>query len=160
MIFTLQPLLPKERIPGTHSTGGWVGPRTSWAVSKQRKISCPCQDFNPKTSSSSYHCYNKQDNPMHIFHNKVAVVTEVQGRFPFRSYSGNNARGGKHILTHHGPLYNTCILRIRLPCIKYFIHDTSKCTFHIHKYNFMSLPHVMASFMPSSGRSVPRFKTY
>jgi len=39
--------IPRERAPGTHWIGGWVGPRDSlYAVSK-RKIPGPCQELNP-----------------------------------------------------------------------------------------------------------------
>jgi hypothetical protein len=37
---------PRERAPGIHWIGGWVGPRTSLDMLK-RKISSPHQDLNP-----------------------------------------------------------------------------------------------------------------
>jgi hypothetical protein len=39
----------RERVPGTHWTGGWVGPRTGLDAVVKRKI--PCQDSNPRSSS-------------------------------------------------------------------------------------------------------------
>jgi hypothetical protein len=43
---------PRERAPGTHSIGGWVGPRAGMdtAVLK-REIPSPCWDSNPRSSS-------------------------------------------------------------------------------------------------------------
>jgi hypothetical protein len=40
-------LPPGERIPGTHCTGGWVGPRAGLDTEARRKILCPCRGSNP-----------------------------------------------------------------------------------------------------------------
>jgi hypothetical protein len=40
---------PVERAPGTHSIGGWVGPRASPDTVVKRKILSPCQELNPGT---------------------------------------------------------------------------------------------------------------
>jgi hypothetical protein len=38
---------PGERTPGTHSTGGWVGPRAGLDTEARGKILCPCRGSNP-----------------------------------------------------------------------------------------------------------------
>jgi hypothetical protein len=38
---------PGERNPGTHCTGGWVGPRTGRGTEVRGKILCPRQGSNP-----------------------------------------------------------------------------------------------------------------
>jgi hypothetical protein len=36
-----------ERTPGTHCTGGWVGPRAGLDTEVRGKILCPCRGSNP-----------------------------------------------------------------------------------------------------------------
>jgi hypothetical protein len=36
-----------ERAPGTHWTGGWVGPRAGLDIVEKRKISCHYRESNP-----------------------------------------------------------------------------------------------------------------
>jgi hypothetical protein len=38
---------PEERTPGTHCTGGWVGPRAGLDVKARGKILCLCRGSNP-----------------------------------------------------------------------------------------------------------------
>jgi hypothetical protein len=38
---------PGERTPGTHCTGGWVGPRAGLDAETRRKILCLCRRSNP-----------------------------------------------------------------------------------------------------------------
>jgi hypothetical protein len=38
---------PGERTPGTHCTGGWVGPRAGLETEARGKILCPCRGSNP-----------------------------------------------------------------------------------------------------------------
>jgi hypothetical protein len=38
---------PGERTPGTHCTGGWVGPRAGLDTEGRGKILCPCRGLNP-----------------------------------------------------------------------------------------------------------------
>jgi hypothetical protein len=40
---------PRERAPGTHSTGGWVGPRAVLDAVVRRKIPSPRWESNPRT---------------------------------------------------------------------------------------------------------------
>jgi hypothetical protein len=42
---------PRERDPGTHQTGGQMGPRASLDMAMKRKIPSPCWDSNPWSSS-------------------------------------------------------------------------------------------------------------
>jgi hypothetical protein len=45
---TLRPrFTPGERTPGTHWTGGWVGPRAGLDKEVKGKILCPCRGSNP-----------------------------------------------------------------------------------------------------------------
>jgi hypothetical protein len=44
---------PKERAPGTHWIGGWMGPRASVDTAVRRKIPNPCRDSNPYHPASS-----------------------------------------------------------------------------------------------------------
>jgi hypothetical protein len=38
---------PGERTPGTHCTGGWVGPRAGLDTEARGKILCLCRESNP-----------------------------------------------------------------------------------------------------------------
>jgi hypothetical protein len=48
--FTPRPLYPKERAPGTHWIGGWVGPRAVLDAVVKRKVPSPCRDSNHRSS--------------------------------------------------------------------------------------------------------------
>jgi hypothetical protein len=37
---------PGERTPGTHCTGGWVGPRAGLDTDATGKLLCPCRGWN------------------------------------------------------------------------------------------------------------------
>jgi hypothetical protein len=39
--------LHRGKDPGTHCTGGWVGPRTALDTEVRGKILCPCRGSNP-----------------------------------------------------------------------------------------------------------------
>jgi hypothetical protein len=50
MSFTSRPLYPKEKSPGTHSIGGWVGLRAGLeAVEKRKTFTLP--EIEPRPSS-------------------------------------------------------------------------------------------------------------
>jgi hypothetical protein len=40
-------LYPRGRDPGTHCTGGWVGPRAGLDTEDRGKFLCPCRGSNP-----------------------------------------------------------------------------------------------------------------
>jgi hypothetical protein len=42
-------LPPSKKAPGTHWTGGWVGPTAGLGTVVKRKISSPCWELNPRT---------------------------------------------------------------------------------------------------------------
>jgi hypothetical protein len=42
---------PRERAPGTHWIGGWVGPRAGLDAVVERKIPSPCRESNPRTAT-------------------------------------------------------------------------------------------------------------
>jgi hypothetical protein len=46
---TPRPLYPRERAPGTHWIGGWVGPRAGLDGVVKRKIPSPRRESNPRT---------------------------------------------------------------------------------------------------------------
>jgi hypothetical protein len=49
--FTLLPLYsPREKAPGTHCVGEWVGPRAGLGVKEKGKVFCPCLKSNPNSS--------------------------------------------------------------------------------------------------------------
>jgi len=50
--------LNPENKPGTHWTGGWLGPRADRDDLQERKISCPWRDPKPIPSNPHVHYYN------------------------------------------------------------------------------------------------------
>ena len=55
--FAPRSLCPRERNPGTHWIGGWVGPRAGMDGFGEEKISCSCRDSNHERSIS-YPCHH------------------------------------------------------------------------------------------------------
>jgi hypothetical protein len=47
--FTLRPLYPKEKPPGTHWIGGCFGPRAALGAVVKRRILSPTRESNPRT---------------------------------------------------------------------------------------------------------------
>jgi hypothetical protein len=45
--FTPGRFTPRERAPGTHWIGGWLGPRAGLDIVTKRKIPSPCRESNP-----------------------------------------------------------------------------------------------------------------
>jgi hypothetical protein len=39
----------RERAPGTHRIGGWMGPKAGLDAVAKRKIPTPCRESNPRT---------------------------------------------------------------------------------------------------------------
>jgi hypothetical protein len=48
-------LTPRERAPGTHWIGSWVGPRAVLDAAVKRKIPSPLQESNPRTPIAGIH---------------------------------------------------------------------------------------------------------
>jgi hypothetical protein len=48
---------PRERTPGTHWIGGWVGLRAGLDVGARREILCPCQESNSDRPARSQTLY-------------------------------------------------------------------------------------------------------
>jgi hypothetical protein len=47
----LAALISGEISPGTHCTGGWVGPKTNLDAMEKRKIFGPCRESNSNSSA-------------------------------------------------------------------------------------------------------------
>jgi hypothetical protein len=45
------PFIPREKAPGTHWIGGWVGPGAGLDAVMNGKIPSPCRDSNPRSAS-------------------------------------------------------------------------------------------------------------
>jgi hypothetical protein len=43
----------RERAPGAHWIGGWMGPSTGLDAVEKRRISCPCWEANPSSPAHS-----------------------------------------------------------------------------------------------------------
>jgi hypothetical protein len=83
--FTPRPLYPRERAPGTHWIGGWVGPRAVLDAVVNRNIPSPRRETNPRTRIAqpvAQRCTNfTQSNGMPIL--ARAVRLNATGPFPF-----------------------------------------------------------------------------
>jgi hypothetical protein len=63
---TLYP--PRERTPGTHWIGGWMGLRAGLDTGARRKIFCPCRGLNPDrpAHSQTLYCLRKYEGEVLI----------------------------------------------------------------------------------------------
>jgi hypothetical protein len=102
LVVSIMPWLrftPGERTPGTHWTGGWVGPRASLDAETGRKIFCLCRGSNPgrPLRSQSLHLLSypgskrsiKTNSKRHEKHPKRARLSSVndkQYKWAFFSY--------------------------------------------------------------------------
>jgi hypothetical protein len=50
-------LYPRGKDPGTHCTGGWVGPKAGLDAGARRKILCLCRGLNPDRPARSQTLY-------------------------------------------------------------------------------------------------------
>jgi hypothetical protein len=57
----------RDRVPGTHSTGGWVGPRASLDAVAKRKISSRCRESNPDPYVIKIRCGMRLQISMNYF---------------------------------------------------------------------------------------------
>jgi hypothetical protein len=60
---------PRERTPGTHWTGGWVGPRAGLDTEARGKILCPRRGFNPIVNKLvfSFLLQNNKSEHLHVW---------------------------------------------------------------------------------------------
>jgi hypothetical protein len=88
---------PGERTPGTHCTGGWVGPRAGLDKEARGKILCRCRDSNPDRPvvQPVVRHYTAWANPTPNYNSYLTVKTkqshdipmEAQGERIYSSYS-------------------------------------------------------------------------
>jgi hypothetical protein len=153
--FTPKPLYPWKEypVPSPQETG-WA-PEPVWRFWRTNFL--PCQDLNPKHPA---HGTAAIPNEPSNFLQQCGCDDISLGKVSTWFLSAGKVNGGKRVLMHHGPPHNICMLHIPVTHAKYFIHDTNHCTLQIIKYNSLSLPQVLASFMPSSGSFRRGFITY
>jgi hypothetical protein len=87
-------LYPRERTPGTHWTGGWVGPTAGLDAGARRKILCPCRGSNPdrptilpelpRLQSVIFHKTNKESEVAGERGAFLDHIHEVRGQIPAR----------------------------------------------------------------------------
>jgi hypothetical protein len=68
--FTLQPLYPRERVPGIRWIGGWVGPRAVLDAVMKRKIPSPSENRTLEPRTSYMACRN-------VFQTKAVLLNEI-----------------------------------------------------------------------------------
>jgi hypothetical protein len=75
---------PRERTPGTHWIGGWVGPRAVLDAVVKRKIPNPRRESNPRTPTVKSTCRKRQESDMGEEQSTsmvVSCVLRVSSRF-------------------------------------------------------------------------------
>jgi hypothetical protein len=120
-----------ERYPGTHWTGGWVGPTAGLDTVEWREISYPCRESNPSRpprspslhglsysgSSNVWRSYVKDDScyeivkkitistpkPLYQYYNLQQNWSILAKRLQRRG--GNPCRGKTYLLQHNKKLY-------------------------------------------------------
>jgi hypothetical protein len=86
------PFTPRERTPGTHWIGGWVGPKAGLDAGARGKILWPCRGSNPDRPARSHTLYclsyrgspnSKQYFVKNIPHRSVfqTQVSDINGLF-------------------------------------------------------------------------------
>jgi hypothetical protein len=70
---------PGERTPGTHWTGGWVGPRAGLFAETRRNILCPCRGSNPDrpARSQTLYCLSNLRPQRILFLGKCRSVSHI-----------------------------------------------------------------------------------
>jgi hypothetical protein len=80
-------LYPRGKHPGTHCTGGWVGPRAGLDAEDKEKILCLCRGSNPVVQSVVRH-YTDWTTPAHFFKVHFNIILHLRLDLPsnlFRS---------------------------------------------------------------------------
>jgi hypothetical protein len=71
--------IPRERDPGTHWIGGWVGPRAGPDTVVKRKIPSPCRDSNPRPYSTQPSAILLSYSGLHLLpHTLIPAVEHPQ----------------------------------------------------------------------------------
>jgi hypothetical protein len=74
-------LCPGERTPGTHCTGGWVGPRAGLDTEVIGKLLCPCRGSNP--DRPDIYIYE------HIINTRIKKGSAINGDGKCQGYKGS-----------------------------------------------------------------------
>jgi hypothetical protein len=74
--FTLRPLYPGERAPGTHWIGGWVGPRAVLYAVVKRKIPSPRRESNTGLSG----IITKLRENLHVIDTGISLLRYLASR--------------------------------------------------------------------------------
>jgi hypothetical protein len=119
--FRVRPLFPVENNASTHLTGCCLCPRTDLDVMRRIKISCPCQDSNPRSSTE----IRKEVDVVYFkilsrnFHDEIRNLHPVQ--YVLRTKKGaptlSNMKEFKHhpvyrLLQHHHTIITPHLLQI------------------------------------------------
>jgi hypothetical protein len=90
-IFTPRPLYSGVTVPGTHVTGGWVGPRAGLNWVAKRKNTCPCRESNPRHATRSsatgkeIHCFYRSHGLIIVFTKAPEPVESSPHQAPYFS---------------------------------------------------------------------------
>jgi hypothetical protein len=92
---------PRERTPGTHWIGVWVGPRAGLDAGARRKILCPCRGSNPDrpARSQTLYCLSHRGSP----NSKQYFVFYIPHRNVFQTQVSDI--NGLYILCHASNVY-------------------------------------------------------
>jgi hypothetical protein len=93
-ITPLPRVTPGERTPGTHCTGGWVGPRAGLDTEARGKILCPCRGSNPVRPVVQpvvrYYEYTDWANPAPLWYSRECIKLNLSHYTPCRHSGGEN----------------------------------------------------------------------
>ena len=103
--FRVRPLFPVEKNASTHLTGCCLCPRTDLDVLGRIKISCPCQDSNPRSSTEIW----KEVDVVYFkisrnFHDEIRNLQPVQ--YVLRTKKGAPTLSNMKEFKHH-PVYRS-----------------------------------------------------
>jgi hypothetical protein len=77
---------PRERTPGTHCTGSWVGPRAGLDAEARGKILCPCRGSNPDRPARSQMLYYLSYRGSQLMNNELEMLRRKQSWPNLRYY--------------------------------------------------------------------------
>jgi hypothetical protein len=89
--------LARVRAPGTHCTGGWVGPRAGLDTEARGKILCPCRGSNlTEENNRLYNLWNEGKNYFGLPQIKFCCIATLCGHI-----RGYRRFGGTYCLPVH-----------------------------------------------------------